>query len=1007
MFEGGSQIAATQNGNITDRFGADVCCVFATNKVYPVMLFCANVIVVSAPKFAGAVMNQYHSFPRSSREMDVAKTPQALTTGSVAGTVRRVLALAMMATAAASLATQAIAQEQEDVLEEVVITGSSIKRAQAEGTLPVQVFGQEEIKRSGTTSVMDFVQQIPAMQGFEPISDSVGGTGGGISTASLHDVGSQYTLVLLNGHRVASADSGTTIDLNTIPLAAVERVEVLTDGASALYGADAIAGVVNFILKRGESPLTVDLRRSHPEHGGGDSFNVSLTKGFGDMGSTGYETFFALSYDKQQRLKATDRKFASSGIITGRQGDILYDFFNGSSRSVPPNVDLFDFDAPPEDMLMDSFSPYYEANGTCPTAHVVVGAQCFFDYTTTVEIAPEIERKSAYGTARVRLGDSSWVAFADFAMVKADTITGIAPYPAEFAMSTTHPYFSRYVLPYITPAEAAAVDTVNVKYRLYDMGDRETDYSTDTMHVVAGLEGEAAGWNLSGAATWSTQKQKQIYTKGWPLASSFENGLQNQLFDPFPYSVGEMPDAQIDALRATQYIGVYDTNIMDMMGLEANAQRELFSLPGGAFIASVGGDYRDSSYKKTLTDVAANGSILFDTPQAPFDLSRSNWGLYGEVLAPLLPSLELTAAVRYDSIDGVKDGLNHLTVGNTQSQTTYKFGAKWSLTDSLALRASYGTGFRVASMREIAQPIVDFGVTGDTYNCPFSSAYDPLGYIAAGYVCASGLQYEVKQGGNAALKPETSTQWNAGFVWSPTRDFSMGASYWSVEIKNGVDSVSESLIFNNPATYLDLFTTKFVASSGLTYVAQLDSPINIGRKKYRGIDWDFKAGANIGNSKLSGMLAGTYMMDSSYTVPGTSDQWTSSLAQYGVDNKVSFRHIVTLGLALQTGPVENSVQVRYRSGYKDVQFTADDFTLFNPSGDPIDGRLNVSSYSLINWRTVWSVNDVVDLTLGIDNLMDKKPPLTLRTEGSHQLGYDPRYTDAYLRTFTLGFTARF
>ncbi|MGC4028906.1 MAG: TonB-dependent receptor [Steroidobacteraceae bacterium] len=935
------------------------------------------------------------------------KNTHSVAAGTVAVSVRRILALTMMAAGMASLTAQAIAAEQDDALEEVIITGSSIKRAQAEGALPVQVFGQEEIRRSGTTSVMDFVQQIPAMQGFEPISDSVGGSGGGVSTASLHDVGSQYTLVLLNGHRVAPSDSGTTIDLNTIPLAAVERVEVLTDGASALYGADAIAGVVNFKLKRGEAPLTVDVRRSEPQHGGGDSLNLSLTKGFGNLNADGYETFFALSYDKLKRLKASQRDFARSGIIQGRQGDIIYDFFNGSTRSVPPNVDLYDLDAPPDEWPLTSFSPYYEANGRCPVDHVADSGQCVFDYTTTVEIAPEIERKSAYGTARVRLGDSSWSAFADVAAVNADTITGIAPYPAEFAMETTHPYYTRYILPYITPAEAAAVDLVNVKYRLYDMGDRETDYATDTFHVVAGLEGKAAGWDLSAALTYSMQKQKQIYTKGWPLADAFDAGMQNQLFDPFPYAAGQMPQAQIDALRATQYVGVYDSNKMLMQGIEANAQRELFNLPGGAFIASIGGDFRDTSYKKTLSNVAANGLILFDTPQDPFDLSRTNWGVYGELLAPLLPKLELTGAVRYDSIAGIKDGLTHSTVGDTESQTTYKLGLKWSLTDSLALRGSYGTGFRVATMREIAQPIVDFGVTGDTYTCPFNAGYDPLGYIASGYVCASGLQFEVKQGGNADLKPETSRQWNVGFIWSPSRDFSMGANYWSVEIKNAVDSVSEALIFNNPARYLDLFTTKYVASSGLTYVAMLDSPINIGRQQREGIDWDFKVGGDVGIGRLTGALAGTYMIKSSYTVPGTADEWTSSLGEYGVDNKVSFRHLITLNLALKTGPVENSVQVRYRSGYKDVPFSASDYTLYDPSGNPIDGRLNVPSYSLINWRTVWSVNDVVDLTFGIDNLVDKKPPLTLRTEGSHQLGYDPRYADAYLRTFTLGFTARF
>lgn len=937
--------------------------------------------------------------------LDVAKNAHVAVAPGVVASVRRVLALAVMAAGAASLATGVQAQEAEDELQEIVITGTSIIRAQAEGAVPVQVFGAEEIRRTGTTSVMDFVQQVPAMQGFEPITDSVGGTGGGVSTASIHGVGSQYTLVLLNGRRVAPADSGTTIDLNTIPLAAVERIEVLTDGASALYGADAIAGVVNFILKRGESPLTVDVRGSLPEHGAAEEFNASVSKGFGNLNADGYEAFFALSYDKLHRLKATDRKFASTGIISGTQGDISYDFFNGSSRSVPPNVDVYDTDLAPEDWVTNSFSPYYEANGVCPPAHVLLGTQCFFDYVTSVEISPEIERKSLYASGRLRLGDSNWNLVADLAAVNADTISGIAPYPAEFQMTPDHPYFATYIAPYISPAEAANADFVNVKYRLYDLGPRGVNYSTDTLHAVLGIEGQAAGWRLSAAGTWSMQEQKQIYTTSWPLAAEFEAGMENLAFDPFPYALGQMPADQIAALRATQYVGPYDTNNMEMLGFEANAQRELFSLPGGAFIASVGGDYRDTSYEKTLGDAAALGLILFDTAQDPFDLSRSNWGVYGEALAPVLPSVELTGAVRYDSISGTKDAFTGLTHGSSQSETTYKVGLKWSPIDSLAIRGSYGTGFRVAAMREIAQPIVDFGVTGGVFNCPFNAGFDPLGYYAAGYVCPNNLQYEVRQGGNANLKPETSKQWNAGFVWSPSRNVSMGVNYWSVEVENAVSSVSEALLFGNPATYLDLFTTKVVG--GLTYVAMLEAPVNIGRQQNEGIDWDVNGAVDVGFGRLSGSLAGTYLLESRYTIPGTDDQWTTSLAQYGVDDKVAFRHLISASLALKTGPVENSIQARYRTGYKDVPFTAGEFTIFNAAGDPIDGRLNVPSYTLVDWRTVWSVNDVVDVNFGVRNVFDKNPPLSLKYAGSHQLGYDPRYADAYLRTWTLGFTARF
>ncbi|WP_432382272.1 TonB-dependent receptor plug domain-containing protein [Duganella sp. P38] len=160
----------------------------------------------------------------------------------------------------------AFAQEAQAPMQRVEITGSSIKRADGETSLPVQTFSAKDIKQTGVSTVTDFIQQLPAMQGFSVAADSVGGGGGGVTTASIHDIGASYTLVLLNGRRIAPANSGTTIDLNSIPLSAIERVEVLTDGASALYGADAIAGVVNFILKkarrRGNStPSTLRLKK--------------------------------------------------------------------------------------------------------------------------------------------------------------------------------------------------------------------------------------------------------------------------------------------------------------------------------------------------------------------------------------------------------------------------------------------------------------------------------------------------------------------------------------------------------------------------------------------------------------------------------------------------------------------------------------------------------------------------------------------------------------------------
>jgi len=137
-------------------------------------------------------------------------------------------------------------------MQRVEVTGSAIKRIAAEGALPIQVLSQETIAKTGATNVAELIQALPAMQGFTISAISAGTNSGGRVTASIHDIGESYTLVLLNGRRLAPQGSGSTVNLQAIPMSAIERVEILTDGASALYGSDAIAGVVNFILKRNQ-----------------------------------------------------------------------------------------------------------------------------------------------------------------------------------------------------------------------------------------------------------------------------------------------------------------------------------------------------------------------------------------------------------------------------------------------------------------------------------------------------------------------------------------------------------------------------------------------------------------------------------------------------------------------------------------------------------------------------------------------------------------------------------
>jgi iron complex outermembrane receptor protein len=898
----------------------------------------------------------------------------------------------------------ASAQTPAEPMQRVEITGSSIKRLAAEASLPVQTFTQKDIQRSGVTSVTDFIQQLPVMQSFTVAADSVGGGGGGITTASIHGVGESYTLVLLNGRRIAPATSGTTIDLNSIPLAALERIEVLTDGASALYGADAIAGVVNFILKKGAAPLTVEAKLTKPQHPGAKGKSASISKGFGDVDTDGYSLFMSFSHQEEARMKASQRDFAKTGIInfTDPKDGRKLQFFNGSSRSIPPNVTVRYNDAAGDPNSVN-VNPYLQINGKCPAAHVDLGdGQCYFDYTTTVEISPEIKRDGFYATGQLKLGDSGFRAFGDLAVNNSHVYSTIAPYPAEFALSQSSPLYAKYVAPYLTAEQIAGQTSAVVKYRLQDLGGRAYDYESKTTHVVGGIEGTAMGWDINSALTYSRNKSPQNYVGGFPLADRFDKALADGSIDPFPYALGEMPPAMIEALKKTQYTGHYKTTEILMKGADVRASREVYALPAGQAQLGIGADFRTTRYSEKGNSAVSHSEILFESDQPSFDYDRKNSGAFAELLVPVIKDLDITASLRHDRVSKISDNLNGTSVGNDQSATTYKISSRFQPTKSLLFRAAYGTGFKAASMKDIGQPLSDYGVTGGSYNCPFTAANGLANHPLAQY-CSGKSQLEAFEGGNPDLKPERSKQWSIGSVWEPTGYFSVKADLWQVSIKDAVTNVSESLIANNPNKYLALYTTKTAASTGVKALAIIFAPINIGQQEDRGIDYDFLLRNKFDSVRLTSRLAGTHMLKSRYTTPGTSDQWETSLGIFGSDDAVRFRNVIQASTSAEIGRWSHTLNLNYRSGYHDKAYTEDDCVVAvgDATGECAAVQLEVKPYYTFDWQTQLRLMKGLELTAGIQNLADRKPPLSLRATGSHQLGYDPRYASAIGRTFYL------
>lgn len=885
------------------------------------------------------------------------------------------------------------ASAQAQQAQRVEITGSAIKRIAAEGALPVQVITAEQINRSGATSVAELIQKLPAMQGFTIADIAIGTNSGGIVTASIHDIGESYTLVLLNGRRVAPTGSGNRINLNAIPMAAIERIEVLTDGASALYGSDAIAGVVNFILKSSMQGGEVSARVDVPLEGGGKSANASITYGFGDLDKNRFSLVASYRRDEQKQLKSTDREFADSAYLPFELNGKSYIYDRTSTSAIPANATVTFKRLPGETTTLPSyaFNPYRKTTGNCApdnyyslnnaSSATSVTEMCAFDFVKTIDIVPESTRDSFFLSGRAKLGDKFQL-FSDVAYSKLDLIARIAPNPVPVAISTSSSYYQTYVRPHLTADQAAHVNTVTANYRASDFGTRDSQTITDSKHFVVGVEGEIGTWNLTSAVTWSQNAIDERYVGGYFKDKEFRSMVANLQFDPF-LEPGKQTAAASQLIAGAIFNGNVRKESTTLKGIDIRASGDLAKLPAGNLGLAVGADYRTVNFKRDPSAAALAGELYNYAPVAHYDMERDLTGVFAELLVPVVKGLEFTGSVRYDKVSAINsDGK---TIGESVNATTYKVAGRYTVTPSFLLRASYGTGFKAADMLDIANPLTPNGVTAASYDCPFPGSE---------YCKPGKQQYSSMLGGNASIKPEKSKQATIGFRFEPSGDFNIGADYWEVKLRDAVSGVNANQAFADPQKYRDLFILYKTPAETQQYWTFINASTNIGQAINRGIDWDVTGRLPTPLGRVTLGLAGTYLIESSYTRAGTAADFTDNMGRYGENANVSFRNIYRATASLDTGPFTNTLTLKWRSGYTDQnQLVRNVATNTNERV-----MLKVGDYYTFDWQGVYNFNKALEIRAGVKNLLNRKPSLTLRDSSGHQVGYDPRYADPFLRT---------
>jgi len=931
-----------------------------------------------------------------------------------------------------AMAANAWAQEDTST-QRVEITGSAIRRVESEGALPVTVISKDAIEKTGALSVTELIQKLPAMTGgnFQQSSSSVNGNGNGTTTAAIHGLDQKYTLVLLNGRRVApfggfgAAGGDGSVNLESLPLDAIERVEVLTDGASALYGSDAIAGVVNFITKKNQVDGAVSFSGTRPTQAGGSKWSAGISKGFGDLDKDGNNLLLSYSHDVQNKLMASQRAVSRRGglipVTIDGQAATLY---QPSSNSLPANI------------YLDSgtrINPYLMANGNCGPSSVVFksGSRCFTNYAATVQDIPGSKRDSVFITDHFKLNANTTL-FAEALWSKFDMTAAFAPSAQpmglgnqDLAGQPLDILWQKYVVPYQNQTGDTS-QGASLHYRSFDAGGRTDDWQTTSHHYVLGAEGSAMDWDYTASLTFSSNQDQDRLAGGYLDFNKFVDLIKTGAYDPIIPIPGQ-------SLASAALHGTFLKTKIAQDVLNLRASKDLFKMPGGTSSLAVGFDATHQKMSQDTSAMAEFGNGTAAQANAtdyavggfygyvPMSASRNNYGAFAELLMPIAKRTELTGSIRFDRYDRVKNDepftqvANNLqplpseSEGNSFSHPTFKLSFRSQPVQMLLLRGSFGTGFKAPSVNQIAAPLAFATNTSGSYPCPYPTT--PV-CIANG---TDPEQWDLisvgnPQKGSAGLKAETSHQWTLGGRLEPVKGLSFGADYWGVQLKNQILSgMPEGYAFAHADTLSNLFVVPYRDPSGPNTVGLLQKPFNAGSANYQGVDWEFNLSEATSFGRISADLSGTHMLKADYNLPGGKQ---TDLGRFGGDNNVTFRDMFRLTLGLQTGAWTNTLSVNYKSGYADQPFTADSGNVLavNPDGSLGDGVAyngRVSSYTIADWQTRWDVTDKLRLTLGLNNIFNTKPPLSLKIVGGNQVGYDGRYADPTGRAIAVGASFRF
>lgn len=846
-------------------------------------------------------------------------------------------------------------------VERIEITGSSIKRIDGETSLPVQIIKKEDIERTGATTAAELLTKISASAAALTDGASFSDIAGqrGFSGANLRGIGVSSTLILLNGRRVAnfaSPGSASGVDLNAIPSAAIARVEVLKDGASAIYGTDAIGGVINFITNTDYQGFDASAYASNTQHGGAGKNIYTVSGGIGSLSREGFNVFGVLDYSETKTLRSTQRKWIGSVF----QPDINLDV--GSSNTYPANARLTRANGAATGSRFNPAAPACNPPATIFAPTSFVGSRaCLYDYMQDTEIFPASERISAMTRAQYVV-NADHTLFGEYLYSNTNTTYRISPLTIT---NLNYPGNGKYypVLPNVT-------GPLRLNLRLTEAGGRTNEVEATTERLVLGAKGVVAGWDYDAGINISQSRVVDSYVNGYVATAPFDTAFLSGNINPF----GPSDAAGLALLNSTKISDKARDSKGKTEMVDLKASRPLFELTGGDASLALGLEVRRESLTFTPSTLLAAGQIRGDGAAVGFTGNRDVNAAYAEMNLPFTKALEAQVALRYDDYS------------DAGSSTNPKFGLRYVLNKQVLFRTSYSTGFRAPSLADLYAPSRT-GQTNGIYN-------DPLGCIVRGTINNTnnpdycGIQPSKLTGGNADLKPEKSKQFSIGTAFEPNSLLSGTFDYWAIE-KTDVISAPEGVLFTDPVRFAQFFNRAPADATlgGIPgFINSIDSRLrNFSALKTTGFDVsaDIRLPKNeLGKFGVS--LTGTYVLTYK-TQAGSGAEFTNGVSVFVNDQIVQrWRH--TLAFNFDRGPFAATLTQTFYRGYQDQNKLRDGSTR------------NVENYQLWDLTGSYRFSPNFRIRAGVKNVADANPPKSNQVY-FFLAGYDPSYTDPRGRSY--------